>query len=97
MLWKVHSFNIPGHGAAEGTTNLAGTFKSPNAALYNCKVRKTAFHSFWSDLLEPEDESALLAMNNLVLDENDSKSVFVRTEEMEDSLVPNKDVGVAHI
>ena len=39
-------FHVPGHGAAAGTTNLVGTFKSPKAALYSCRVKKTAFHSF---------------------------------------------------
>jgi hypothetical protein len=33
-----------------GTTNFCGTFKSPNAALYNVKADTTAFHSAASEL-----------------------------------------------
>jgi hypothetical protein len=61
-------YDLPGHGAIDGTTNFLGTFKSPYAALYICNARMIAFHSCLSisgDFLplNVSDDD----MNNLVL------------------------------
>lgn len=63
-----NSFNVPGHGFMDGTTNFLGTFKSPYAALYICNARTIAFHSRLSvsDVFRPftvSDDD----MNNFVV------------------------------